>query len=186
MLYLSVSFAHSYSLRSLLYLSYSLRPTSLMAYWLIVTVLLPIASFTTTRALSGSMPSICSTWMKHERSQRNHYVEMRSSCAILFFCFRKSVLYCIKSVSARHFRSTVPCHTGLYVPLTLPAHNPQAPSQVPPPSLAPRLAWGGAYVLWAPGPLLLNDLRQDPNLLDAAGVRLASHLCSRQRTSAFK
>lgn len=60
-----------YSLRSLLYLSYSFRPTSLMAYWLIVTVLPPIASFTTTRALSASIPSICGA-MKETSEKAQH------------------------------------------------------------------------------------------------------------------
>ena len=48
-----------YSLRSLLFLSYSLRSTSLIPYWLMVTVCPPMASLITTRALSGSTPSIC-------------------------------------------------------------------------------------------------------------------------------
>jgi len=60
----SIFFVESYLLRSLQFLSYSLRPTSLIAYWLIVADLPPMASFTTTRALSASMPSICSTWKK--------------------------------------------------------------------------------------------------------------------------
>lgn len=82
-----------------------------------------------------------------------------------------------------HFRSTLPCHTSLYGPQTPPAHSRLDPSGVPLPSLAPRLAWGDADVCWAPGPLLLNDRLQDPNLLDGAGVRLASRLCSRQGTT---
>ena len=173
--FFSFSF-QSYSLRSLLYLSYSLHPTSLMAYWLIVTVLPPIASFTTTLALSGSTPSICSTRTKGKGgSQRTQHIEMIRNCGI---CITAHSVY-------KNSRSVVPCHTGPYEPLTPPAHSPQDPSLVPPPSLAPRLAWGVACVWWAPGPLSLNDLLQDPNLLGGAGVQLASHLC-RQGTSVVK
>lgn len=61
-----------YSLRSLLYFSYSPRSTSFIQYWLIVIVFPPMASFTTTRALSGSRPSICPTVnTESEKTNRN-------------------------------------------------------------------------------------------------------------------
>lgn len=75
-------------------------------------------------------------------------------------------------------RSTLPCHRDLYVAPTVPAHNPRDPSLAAPPFPAPRLALGDADVCWAPGPLLPNDLLQDPILSDAAGAQLASHLYS--------
>lgn len=79
---------HIDSLRSLLYLSYSLFPTSLTAYWLTVTVLPPIASFTITRALSGSTPSICSASIKIRVSQ-----EEQSSSMTPDFCGCPDSLY---------------------------------------------------------------------------------------------